>query len=206
MTAFSGGLAAQSAPPGARRRVIVLALLAILLPVAVVVSSANHAQAATLLSQGKPTTASSSENASFTAAMATDGNTGTRWGSAFSDPQWLQVDLGSSQSITQVVLNWEAAYGKSFQIQTSADAATWTTIYTTTAGTGGVQTLNVTGTGRYVRMYGTARGTAYGYSLWEFQVFGGTPPPPACGTANVAQGKAATSSSTETAGVTPNLA
>ncbi|MCO5998985.1 glycoside hydrolase family 3 C-terminal domain-containing protein, partial [Actinoallomurus rhizosphaericola] len=27
------------------------------------------------------------------------------------------------------------------------------------------------GTGRYVRMYGTARATAYGYSLWEFAVF-----------------------------------
>ena len=29
----------------------------------------------------------------------------------------------------------------------------------------------MTGTGRYIRMYGTARATAYGYSLWEFQVF-----------------------------------
>jgi len=26
--------------------------------------------------------------------------------------------------------------------------------------------------GRYLRMYGTVRGTGYGYSLWEFQVFG----------------------------------
>jgi beta-glucosidase len=29
----------------------------------------------------------------------------------------------------------------------------------------------VTGTGRYIRMYGTARATQYGYSLWEFQVY-----------------------------------
>ena len=55
-------------------------------------------------------------------------------------------------------LNWETAYGKSFQIQTSTDNATWTSIYTTTTGTGGVQTLSgLTGTGRYVRMYGTVR-------------------------------------------------
>ncbi|HXA60534.1 MAG TPA: glycoside hydrolase family 64 protein, partial [Streptosporangiaceae bacterium] len=47
---------------------------------------------------------------------------------------------------------------------------TWTPIYSTTTGTGGTQTLNVTGYGRYVRMYGTARATPYGYSLWEFQV------------------------------------
>jgi hypothetical protein len=30
----------------------------------------------------------------------------------------------------------------------------------------------VTGSGRYVRMYGTKRSTGYGYSLWEFQVYG----------------------------------
>ena len=51
-----------------------------------------------------------------------------------------------------------------------ADGTNWTTIYSTTTGTGGTQTLNVTGTGRYIRMYGTARATQYGYSLWEFQV------------------------------------
>ena len=105
------------------------------------------------------------------ASAAVDGNTGTRWSSAFSDPQWLQVDLGSSQTICQVTLNWEAAYAKAFQIQTSPDGTTWTTIYSTTTGTGGIQTLTVTGTGRYVRMYGTARATQYGYSLWEFGVY-----------------------------------
>jgi hypothetical protein len=71
-----------------------------------------------------------------------------------------------------VVLRWEAAYGKAYQIQTSNDAATWTTIYSTTTGKGGVETLNASGSGRYVRMYGTARGTFYGYSLWELLVYG----------------------------------
>jgi hypothetical protein len=127
---------------------------------------------ATLLSQGHPATASSSENTSFTASNAVDGNTGTRWSSAFSDPQWVQVDLGATHAISQVVLNWEAAYATAYQIQTSNDGSTWTTISSTTTGTGGVQTLNVTGSGRYVRMNGTARATQYGYSLWEFGVYG----------------------------------
>ena len=126
-----------------------------------------------LLSQGKPTTASSQENAGTPAANATDGNTGTRWSSAFSDPQWLEVDLGASASITQVVLNWETAYATAFQIQTSNDNSTWTSIYSTTTGTGGTQTLNITGSGRYVRMYGTVRATQYGYSIYEFQVSAG---------------------------------
>ena len=125
-----------------------------------------------LLSQGHPATASSVQGASYPASNAVDGNTATRWSSAFSDPQWLEVDLGATHTISQVVLNWEAAYAKAFQIQTSPDGTTWTTVYSTTTGTGGVQTIPVSGSGRYVRMYGTQRATGYGYSLWEFQVYG----------------------------------
>jgi hypothetical protein len=125
----------------------------------------------TNLALNQPTTASSIQSASFPASAATDGNTSTRWSSAFSDPQWLEVDLGSSQSICTVTLDWETAYATAFQIQVSPDGSAWTTIYSTTTGTGGTQTLSVSGTGRYIRMYGTARATQYGYSLWEFQVF-----------------------------------
>ena len=137
--------------------------------------NAGNAHAAgcgtTNLALNQPTTASSLENSSFTASAATDGNTGTRWSSAFSDPQWLEVDLGSTQSICQVVLDWETAYGKAFQIQVSNDNSTWTPIFSTATGTGGVEPVTVSGSGRYIRMYGTTRGTQYGYSLWEFQVY-----------------------------------
>jgi len=125
-----------------------------------------------LISQGKTATASSTENGTFPASAAVDGNTATRWSSAFSDPQWIRIDLGASYAISQVVLNWEAAYASAYQIQTSADGTAWTTVSSTTSGTGGIQTLAVAGTGRYVRMNGTARATPYGYSLFEFQVFG----------------------------------
>jgi beta-glucanase (GH16 family) len=126
----------------------------------------------TLLSQGRPTTASSTENATFPAANATDGNTGTRWSSAFSDPQWIRVDLGATHTVSRALLNWEAAYGRACQLQVSGDATTWTTIWSTTTGTGGIQDLPVSGSGRYVRLYCTQRATQYGYSLWEFQVYG----------------------------------
>src|SRR5690606_18578649 len=88
------------------------------------------------------------------------------------DPQWLRVDLGGPATIERVVLDWEAAYATAFQLQVSSDGSTWNTIYSTTSGTGGNQELEVAGTGRYVRMYGTARATGYGYSLWEFAVYG----------------------------------
>ena len=148
---------------------VVATMLAALALVAAPVTSARAA--GSLLSQGKPATASSIENSGTPASAAFDGNTGTRWSSAFSDPQWLQVDLGQSASISQVVLNWETAYGKAFQIQTSNDASSWTTIYSTTTGTGGTQTLNTTGSGRYIRILCTARATQYGDSIYELQVY-----------------------------------
>ncbi|MEY9871567.1 hexosaminidase [Streptacidiphilus sp. MAP12-33] len=124
------------------------------------------------LAQGRPTTASSVETADFPAANATDGDTTTRWSSQYTDPTWLQVDLGSVRTVNRVVLAWEAAYGKNYLIQMSNDGTTWTTVSTRTNGTGGTETLaGFTGTGRYIRMYGTARGTQYGYSLYEFEVF-----------------------------------
>jgi hypothetical protein len=155
---------------------------------AVAVSPAPAGAAPVLLSQGKPATASSMENAATPASAA----------SAFSDPQWLRVDLGAAANLTQVILNWEAAYARAFQIQLSDNGTSWTTIFSTTTGSGGNQTLTVTGTGRYVRMLGTTRATAYGYSLWEFQVFGEFVQPPQCGT-NVALNRPAAASSTESA-------
>ena len=125
--------------------------------------------------QGKPATASSTENGGTPASAAFDGNGGTRWSSQWSDPQWLQVNLGSAQKICKVTLQWENAYGKSFQIQGSNDGNSWTPLATVTNGAGGTQTLPVTDPGsyQYVRMNGAVRGTGYGYSLFEFQVFTG---------------------------------
>jgi hypothetical protein len=166
-------------PRSPRRRITaVLASIALALTGLLAISAAPKATAATCgttdIALNHTATASSLENASFPASNAVDGNLGTRWSSQFSDPQWLEVDLGATQNICQVTLNWETAYGKAFQIQTSNDNSTWTTIYSTTTGTGGTQTLSVTGSGRYIRMYGTVRGTQWGYSLWEFQVFATT--------------------------------
>lgn len=127
---------------------------------------------------GRTATASSTEGP-FGAASAVDGNPGTRWSSAASDPQWIQVDLGTVSDLCRVELSWETAYGRDFRIEASDDGTTWRTLKTVTDGTGGNQSLDVAGSGRYVRVTGTERGTGYGYSLWELRVFtgdGGTTP------------------------------
>jgi uncharacterized protein DUF1996/F5/8 type C domain-containing protein len=169
-----------------RRRLLATCAVATLAGSLLVVGVQNAHAADTLLSQGKPALASSQENGGAPAQAAVDGRSDTRWGSAWSDPQWLRVDLGATATITSVQLQWEAAYAKAFQIQTSPDGNNWTNIYSTTNATGGNQTLTVNGSGRYVRVYGTARGTGYGYSLYEFKVFGtGSSVPPTGGTGYV---------------------
>ncbi|GAA2647876.1 discoidin domain-containing protein [Nonomuraea recticatena] len=149
-------------------------LLSLILLAGLLVGPAAATAAESLLSQGKPATASSVEDATLGAASAFDGDlTTTRWASVEGhDPEWLQVDLGAVTPLTRVKLTWEAAYGKAYQIQASNDGAAWTTLYSTSSGDGGTDDLTVSGSGRYVRMYGTARGTAYGYSLYEMQVYG----------------------------------
>jgi hypothetical protein len=119
----------------------------------------------------RPATASSTEAAGQEPSKAVDGNSSTRWSSLYSDPQWIRIDLGSSKTIRRVKLNWEAAYGRSYKIQVSGNGSKWTDIYSTTTGDGGIDDLTVNGTGRYVRMYGTQRGTGWGYSLWEFEIY-----------------------------------
>ncbi|MDQ1744653.1 MAG: beta-glucosidase, partial [Pseudonocardiales bacterium] len=134
------------------------------------------------LALDQPTTASSTQDATdYPAPDATDGDPGTRWSSLASDPQWLDVDLGSQQQICSVSILWEAAYASAFQVQVSNDNATWTNIYSTTTGTGGNLTFPASVTDRYIRVYATARGTQFGDSVFEFDVYGLTTTAPVTG-------------------------
>ncbi len=127
----------------------------------------------TNLALHRPAQASSNEpNAALTPSLAVDGDNLTRWGSGFSASQWIRIDLGAVCDIRRVVLDWETAHGVAYEIQISDDGADWETIYSTTTGDGIIDDLAVSGRGRYIRMLGTARNTDYGYSLWEFEVYG----------------------------------
>lgn len=121
---------------------------------------------------GVSATATSS---SGTAIAAFDNNSGTRWESVQTDPQWIKVDLGSIKSITDFVLTWETANAKDYIIEVSDDNLNWTTGVTKTNMASGSRTDRIYDqnlTGRYIRLTGTARTTGYGYSIWEFKIFG----------------------------------
>lgn len=122
-------------------------------------------------------TPSSATALSGTAGTAIDKNTGTRWESAQgTDPEWIYVDYGTPCSLAVAVLDWEIANAKSYTLNGSNDASTWTIIATESGmpayGQHRIDSISVSGKWRYVRMYGSSRNTAYGYSIWEFRTYG----------------------------------
>ena len=162
-----------------RTSIVTAALAALAVAVPTILAVTTSAEAADgLLSRNKPVTVSSIEGAAFGGARAVDGDASTRWASIEGhDPEWIVVDLGSAATISRVLLKWETAYGRAYRIELSNNNQTWTPAYTTTSGDGATDDVSIAGTGRYVRLYGTQRGTGWGYSLWEFEVYGTTSSP-----------------------------
>ncbi|GAA1007748.1 hypothetical protein Aple_071350 [Acrocarpospora pleiomorpha] len=114
------------------------------------------------------------EDTNLLAKYAIDGNGSSRWSSDHSnDPNaWIQVDLGDEYDVSKAVLSWEAAYAKSYKIQISGDGQQWEDVFSTTTGGGGVETVQIRKKARYVRMQGVLPQTPYGYSLYEFEIYG----------------------------------
>ena len=113
-------------------------------------------------------TASSSPNQGNNAPKAIDGNATTRWESAASDDQWLQLDFGAKTPLGYLKLTWENAYGKEYALEVSDDGSTWYQLrYVSNAKGGTEEFFNLNANARYLRLRGVARGTQYGYSLFE---------------------------------------
>lgn len=116
--------------------------------------------------------ASSSENASYAPQFAVDYNWNTRWSSAYADNQYISVDLGTTRELNHVKLTWEAAYGKQYQVQLSNDNSSYWTVYSQWAGDGNEDDIGfTTTTARYVKLYLIQRGTQWGFSLRNFEVY-----------------------------------
>jgi hypothetical protein len=131
--------------------------------------------------------ATASPSARSAASLAIDGDFTTRWESEWGvDPQWIYTDFGAPVYIDRVRILWQAACASNYLLQVSNDAVSWSTFGTVTGNATGagnaptdwssdVDTTGIAGVGRYMRVYGITRcQTAYGYSIWEMQSFGGT--------------------------------
>jgi hypothetical protein len=131
--------------------------------------------AATHLALNKPAAASSVENSSYTPDRAVDGLDVTRWASAWSDPQWLRVDLGEAYTINQVKIYWEYASAREYKVQVAdGPDGPWTDCVHVTNNydqeSWKVHTFPPQ-TGRYVRVYCIQRTTEWGYSIFELEVY-----------------------------------
>ena len=74
--------------------------------------------------------------------------------------------------ISRVVIQWEAAYAKLFSVQVSTDGQTWTNVYQTAEGKGGVSEIKFSPLeAQHVRLSCAERGTQWGNAVYEVQVF-----------------------------------
>lgn len=147
------------------------------IPTGTTVSTPTQVQPTGNIALNRPVAASSHDTDAPNPSAVVDGNTTTRWSSAWSQPQWIQIDLGQRFTISHVILRWQRSYGSGYHIEVSDDALTWTRIFSTTTGNGATDDLTgLNGQGRYIRMYGTQRacdgcGSLYGFSLYEFEIY-----------------------------------
>jgi glucose/arabinose dehydrogenase len=159
--------------PLSRWRMVASGVIAAALALAVVPAASA---APVLLSQNKPVKVSSTGGDAYAGTNAVDGKTSTRWASQKNiDPAWIYVDLGAVAAVSEVKLTWDLSCAKAYRVELSTNASTWSSIYETAAGDGGVDDLAIGGNARYVRVFGTVRcrtDAAFGYSLQEFQVYG----------------------------------
>ncbi|WP_222870737.1 beta-N-acetylglucosaminidase domain-containing protein [Micromonospora sp. MP36] len=126
-------------------------------------------------------TASSTESnlPQFSPHNAIDGDMRTRWSSARTDDQWLQVEFAEPSYVTAAGLIWESACASAYEIQVSANGTDWHTAASVSPSNCGIETvaLDAPGPVTFVRVQGLGRKTQYGYSLWELWLYG-TPSSP----------------------------
>ncbi|WP_206305439.1 discoidin domain-containing protein [Actinacidiphila soli] len=149
-------------------------------PSTVTLSGTGTTAATTNLAAGKPTSESSHTDV-YPSSNVTDGNQASYWESANNAfPQWVQVDLGSSQSVSRVVLQLPAGWGardETLSLLGSTDGTNFTTVkssatYTFTPSGNNTGTITFPATAqRYLRATITANTGWSAGQISEFQVW-----------------------------------
>jgi len=125
---------------------------------------------------GKKATAST-ELGGNTASKAIDSDINSRWESQHgkNEPEWLMIDLEDEYIVDGFKVSWEAAAGKEYKIQVSMNGNDWKDVYSVNDGINGeTKQDNFEATSaRFIRLLGTTKTMEiYGYSIFDFQVFG----------------------------------
>jgi hypothetical protein len=104
---------------------------------------------------------------------AADGLEDTRWSSAWADNQWMTIDLANRFALKRIVINWETAYGLHYRILVSMDNKNWKPVYEQKQSDGKIDEIELKSVpARFVKFDGIKRATEWGFSMWEFEVYG----------------------------------
>ncbi len=149
-------------------------------PTTVALTGTGTGTTSTNLAAGKATSESSHTDV-YASSNVTDGNQGSYWESANNAfPQWVQVDLGTSQAAHRIVLQLPTTWGarnQTLTISGSTDGVTFTTIvasavYTFDPSTGNTVTITFTTTSqRYWRITITANTGWPAAQISEYQIW-----------------------------------
>jgi microsomal dipeptidase-like Zn-dependent dipeptidase len=112
-------------------------------------------------------------SAGLGARAAVDGRAGTSWSSIATDRAWFQVNLGKARKVGRVSIDWDAAFGKRYRIQTSLNNKKWRNAAVVNNGRGELDVHAFKSRrARYVRVQGVEPGTGQGYSIREIRIYG----------------------------------
>jgi hypothetical protein len=107
-----------------------------------------------------------------------DGFPNTRWASQngpSTDEHYLKLDLGDVRFIDVIIIHWEKAYSRNYEIMVSDDASNWDTVASfqgdnASGGTGVAD--NLSSSGRYIKILSYEGSPSYGISIYEVEVLG----------------------------------
>lgn len=148
-------------------------ILFILLTLMITLPALIHAQTCgtTNIALSKPVTVSGQQEY-HPGSDAVDGNGSTGW-YINTDTSYIYVDLIQSYNICKIRINWTSnGRGKDYKAQISTDAINWTDMFTRTNNTANSDSFTVSGSGRYVRIYTTARVNVWSsLEMLELRIF-----------------------------------
>ncbi|MBQ8885773.1 MAG: discoidin domain-containing protein [Clostridia bacterium] len=126
------------------------------------------------LAFGRRVASTEAESQEVANSYAVDGKANTRYASKQTDDAFYYIDLGNTEKINKIVIDWEAAYAAEYKVQLSMDAVTWTDVAKVqkTEKSKDVITFPYYLETKFVKFQGVKRATDYGYSFYSFEVYG----------------------------------
>ena len=126
------------------------------------------------LAYGRRVVSTDAEASSVSNVYAVDAKSDTRYASKQQDDAFFYIDLGNTEKINKIVIDWEAAYAKEYKVQLSMDAITWTDVAMVTKDSQSKDVIEFPYylQAKFVKFQGIKRATNYGYSFYSFEVYG----------------------------------